>query len=87
MRSEKEKMLNGELYDAGDKELTRERLHAQRLCRLYNHTSETEGRIRTELLQDLFGSTGDTIHIEPSFKCDYGYNIHVGKTFMQIMIV
>lgn len=34
-----------------------------------------------ELLKELFGSTGETIYIEPSFRCNYGYNIHVGENF------
>ncbi|MEK3886176.1 maltose acetyltransferase domain-containing protein [Bacillus sp. FSL K6-3431] len=81
MTSEKEKMLNGELYDASDTELTSDRINARRLSRLFNQTIETEESIRKGLLNDLFGSTGDIIHIEPSFKCDYGYNIHVGENF------
>ncbi|MGN1385612.1 MAG: DapH/DapD/GlmU-related protein, partial [Bacillus sp. (in: firmicutes)] len=36
---------------------------------------------RTEILEELFGSAGDGIYIEPTFRCDYGYNIHVGKNF------
>lgn len=81
MKSEKEKMLNCELYDAEDTELTRDRINARRLTRIYNQTIETEKNIQTELLKDIFGSTGDIINIEPSFKCDYGYNIHVGENF------
>lgn len=81
MRSEKEKMLNGELYDASDEELTRDRMNARRISRLYNQTIETEESLRKKLLNELFGSVGGNIQIEPSFKCDYGYNIHVGENF------
>lgn len=81
LRTEKEKMLNGELYHAGDMELTKDRLRARKLSRLFNKTTETEDNLRIELLKELFGSTGDNIYIEPSFKCDYGYNIHVGENF------
>ncbi len=81
MKTEKEKMLNGELYVAGDTELKRERINARRLTRLYNQTLETEESKRIEILKELFGSTGDNLKIEPSLKCDYGYNIHVGENF------
>ncbi|WP_028390893.1 sugar O-acetyltransferase [Bacillus cihuensis] len=81
MKTEKEKMLNGELYNAADTELIRERLDARRLTRLYNQTIETEASERTEILKELLGSTGDHLIIEPNFKCDYGYNIHVGENF------
>lgn len=81
MVSEKEKMIRGELYLAGDEELVRDRERARRLTRLYNQTVETDYKERTSLLQSLFGSFGEGGYIEPSFKCDYGYNIHVGSRF------
>jgi maltose O-acetyltransferase len=81
MKTEKMKMLNGELYNAADPELIKERLNARRLTRLYNQTLETDFNKRTDLLKELFGSTGENLYIEPTFRCDYGYNIHVGKSF------
>ncbi|SHK17988.1 maltose O-acetyltransferase [Desulforamulus aeronauticus DSM 10349] len=73
--------MNGELYNAADPQLLRERLKARMLTRLYNQTLETEENKRTELLQELFGSTEKNLYIEPTFRCDYGYNIHVGENF------
>lgn len=81
MKTEKEKMLNGELYFANDTELVRDRLNARRITRLFNTSLETDDNIRTKLLKELFGSTGQTLYIEPAFRCDYGYNIHVGENF------
>lgn len=81
MKSEKEKMLNSELYNPTDPELLKEKLTARRLTRLYNQTLETEEDKRTELLKELFGSTGKSLSIEPTLRCDYGYNIHVGENF------
>ncbi len=81
MKSEKEKMLNGELYDAQDPQLKAEREQARKLTRLFNQTLETDDLKRVELLNQLFGSTGENIDIEPSFRCDYGYNIHAGENF------
>ncbi len=79
--SEKEKMINGELYVASDPELTAERENARKLMRMYNQTTETENELRTELLKKLFGSTGENVFMEPNIRCDYGYNIHVGENF------
>ncbi|MCQ6275553.1 sugar O-acetyltransferase [Bacillus sp. V3B] len=81
MTTEKEKMLDGGLYNAGDSQPLKERINARRLTRLYNQTLETEEDKRTELLKELFGSTGNNLYIEPVFRCDYGYNIHVGENF------
>ena len=81
MKTEKEKMLNGELYNSQDQTLVKERENARRLTRLYNGTVETEYKERTRLLKELFGSMGENIYIEPNFRCDYGYNIHIGENF------
>lgn len=81
MKTEREKMVNGEFYNAGDDELVKDRLHARKLTRLFNQTLETEVPKRTEILKELFGSTGDRFYLEPNFRCDYGYNIHLGENF------
>jgi len=80
-KTEKQKMINGELYIASDAVLVQERLNARRLTRLYNETLETDDKTRKELLTQLLGSTGEHIYVEPTFRCDYGYNIHVGDNF------
>ncbi|MDO3409314.1 sugar O-acetyltransferase [Saccharibacillus sp. CPCC 101409] len=80
-RTEKEKMLAGELYKAWDEELRKESLHAKKLIRLFNATTEEEPERRVELLKELFGSTGENIHIEPTLRVDYGIHIHVGENF------
>ncbi|TWD94537.1 maltose O-acetyltransferase [Neobacillus bataviensis] len=56
-------------------------MNARRLTRLFNVSLETDDNKRTELLKELFGSTGESLYIEPTFRCDYGYNIHVGENF------
>ncbi len=81
MVSEKEKMLTGELYDPSDPELVAGRRRARRLTRQFNGTGETEMEKRESLVRELFGSVGDSPHIEPPFRCDYGDNIHVGDGF------
>jgi len=42
-RSEREKMLAGELYDASDQQLAAARLRARQLTRRYNQSREDEG--------------------------------------------
>ncbi len=81
MQTEKQKMINGELYFASDDELVKDRENARKLTRLFNQTIETDNDTRQALLKQLFGSTGESIYIEPTFRCDYGYNIHVGNNF------
>lgn len=79
--TEKEKMLAGQGYLAFDEELVKERNRSRTLTRIYNSTIETDMEERTNILKELFGSTGENIYIEPNLRCDYGYNIHVGENF------
>jgi maltose O-acetyltransferase len=78
---EKERMLRGELYDASDPELVAERRRARELVRQYNGTMEAENDRREELLRELFGTVEGDVVVEPPFRCDYGYNVHVGEGF------
>ncbi len=77
-KTEKQKMLAGELYRSSDPELVAERQKASHLTGLYNSTTEQEIEKRMQILFELFSAAGPTIEIEPPFYCDYGYNIHAG---------
>ncbi len=78
--TEKEKMLSGKLYISTDKELTRERDHAKKLCFEFNATDPSDNKRRKELLKKLF-RTDKNCTVEPPFYCDYGYKIIIGKNF------
>ena len=78
-RSEKEKMLAGELYRAVDPELMADNRRAEQLLQQYNATLSEQADTRTKLLPELLGSVGDGTVIKPVFACDYGYNIHIGR--------
>ncbi|SOD93947.1 sugar O-acetyltransferase [Caenispirillum bisanense] len=77
--TEKEKMLAGELYRAGDPELVADRRRAQELLRNYNVTTLADGRRRREILGRLLGGYGESVAIRAPFYCDYGYNIVLGR--------
>lgn len=81
MRTEKEKMLDGEMYNPADVQLRKDREHARRQVRIYNETLESEDNKRIKLLKGLFGSTGKNVYVEPNIRVDYGYNIFVGENF------
>ena len=79
MMTEKEKMIVGEMYDAGDSQLIEERRCARDLCKSLNDSYDRERELRENIVRELFGHTGDAIWIEPPFYCDYGYNISLGS--------
>ncbi|MFA8433563.1 MAG: sugar O-acetyltransferase [Marinifilaceae bacterium] len=78
MKTEKEKMLSGELYDAADTELSNERLKARLLLKELNNTREDEKEKRAEILKNLLPNTQADLWIQPPFYCDYGTNIIIG---------
>jgi len=80
MKTEYQKMLAGELYNAGDNELMSLRENARQLTHAYNQlVFEKEERL--QLLQQLFGKVGSNIDIQAPFFCDYGCHIEVGDNF------
>jgi maltose O-acetyltransferase len=79
MRSEREKMLAGELYNALDPELVTARNRARDLCQALNGSREEDVEERRRILQGLFGSGGDSVWMQPPFYCDYGSNIELGE--------
>lgn len=79
--SEKEKMISGKPYFANGKELFTERQNAKELVFEFNNSHPTELKFRVEIIKKLFGKTEKGFYIEPPFRCDYGYNILIGKNF------
>ena len=78
-RTEREKMLAGEMYDPFDPELVAQRNRARDLCQTLNATRETEQEDRRRILRELFGTGGESVWMQPPFFCDYGVNIELGE--------
>lgn len=81
MRSEKEKMLAGDLYVANDPELRKDFMKAKQLVREYNHTTEDQSEKRSQIAKKLFKNCGEKTYMEPPFYTDYGCNTEVGDNF------
>lgn len=79
--TEKERMISGRLYRDSDPELLAGRARARVLTERFNATREEDKAQREPILRELLGSVGERIYIEPTFHCDYGYNISVGDGF------
>lgn len=77
MKTEKEKMLTGALYNALDPELSGERQKARLLLNELNDFSMPTGE-RIPVVSQLIPRAGKNVCIQPPFYCDYGYNILVG---------
>jgi maltose O-acetyltransferase len=87
-RSQRERMLAGDLYIADDPELAAASLRAAELTRAFNDSSPAEHAERRRILKELLGSLGDGTEIRPPFYCDYGSHTHVGaRTFVNFGLV
>jgi maltose O-acetyltransferase len=84
LRTEKEKMLAGEMYNCLDPDLEAIRQNTKKLLRLYNQTETAPER--QSILQQLLGHIGQDSIIEPPFYCTYGQNIHLGdRVYLNVL--
>jgi maltose O-acetyltransferase len=87
-RSQRERMIAGDLYIADDPELARESLRAAELIKAFNDSSPSDPEARRRILAELLGSLGEGTEIRPPFYCDYGRHTHVGaRTFVNFGLV
>ena len=78
-RTEKEKMLAGDLYYAFVPDLIAERLACKELVYDFNNTRPSEAKKRDEIARKIFGQFGTNSMIEPPMQVDLGANVYVGN--------
>ena len=49
---------------------------AQRLCWRFNQLDPADTEARAQILEELFGTWHPRANVKPTFRCDYGFNIH-----------
>ena len=76
--TEWEKLKSGMMYNDFDGDLFERRVAAKKLFRAYNRTEDEENELRQRLLEQLLGSVGRNVWIEPDFRCEFGKNISIG---------
>lgn len=77
----RERMLAGLPYKAWLDGLSEDRLATKMKTHEYNMLSPNELEKKEEFIRQILGQAGKNIHIEPPFRCDYGWNIEVGDNF------
>jgi len=78
LMSEKQKMLGGELYNAGDPEIQSDQAAACEWMVRYNAALGADQSQRQLLLAERLAHVGDGSSVRPPFHCDYGYKIWLG---------
>ena len=79
--NQKERMLANLPYKAWLDGLSEERTENAKRIYEYNNLPPERWNERPALLKKILGKTGESINIQPPFRCDYGYNIEVGENF------
>ncbi|MET0968633.1 MAG: sugar O-acetyltransferase [Tardiphaga sp.] len=77
-KTEKQKMLAGELYRPGSPELVVDEKANKTWLATYNAVLDRPVGERHALLSGHFGAVGADCVVRPPFFCDYGYNIRLG---------
>ena len=77
-KTEKQKMISGELYNAFEDVLIAERTSAHKLFTELNNLGKSTPEAREGILKKLFQSCGKNVWVESPFFCDYGLLISVG---------
>ena len=78
MKTEKQKMIAGELYDASDQQLVTERQRARNLLKRLNESREDEQEERARILMELIGAETD-VYVQPPFFLRLRHQHHVGE--------
>lgn len=74
-------MLSGETYNDLTPELIKAREKTVFLTNEYNASFGKPTEEREAILRKLLKSIGTGVHFEPTFRCEFGYNISIGDHF------
>lgn len=80
--TELEKLEAGLEYDFWDEDVNARKVRAVEYCQKLNAVPIRESLQRRAVVAELFGSVGEHATVLPTFNCDNGLNIHVGKNFL-----
>jgi maltose O-acetyltransferase len=79
LKSEKQKMLAGEMYRPDDAELVADLSANAKWLARYNASLGEPASVQHALLAERLAEVGKGAVIRPPFSCDYGFNIRLGE--------
>ena len=74
-------ILTGRMYNDLTPELIEARQRTVLLSTEYNASFGRPQAEREAILRRLLGAVGEGCHFEPTFRCEFGYNIRIGDNF------
>ncbi|MBU3138139.1 sugar O-acetyltransferase [Clostridium gasigenes] len=81
LEEQKQLILVGKMYNDLTQELIQERENTIFLTNAYNNSFGRPNYEREEILKGLLKSIGKGVHFEPTFRCEFGFNVTIGDNF------
>lgn len=81
LEEQRQFILSGAMYNDLTRELIEARERTVFLTNEYNNSYGKKSEEREEILRSLLKSIGNRVHFEPTFRCEFGYNISIGNNF------
>ncbi|MER7331556.1 MULTISPECIES: sugar O-acetyltransferase [unclassified Micromonospora] len=81
LEAQREHILSGRMYNDLTDELVQARQRAVLLTTEYNDSFGQPQEQREAILRRLLRAVGRDCHFEPTFRCEFGFNISVGDHF------
>ncbi|MFU8873835.1 sugar O-acetyltransferase [Micromonospora sp. SL4-19] len=81
LEAQRERILSGRMYNDLTDELVQARQRAVLLTIEYNDSFGQPQEQREAILRRLLRAVGRECHFEPTFRCEFGFNISVGDNF------
>lgn len=78
---QKARILSGKMYNDLTPELVEARRKAVEITDKYNASYGKEPAVREAILRQLVKEAGEGAFFEPGFRCEFGFNITLGKNF------
>ncbi|NRS97989.1 acetyltransferase-like isoleucine patch superfamily enzyme [Clostridium beijerinckii] len=81
LEEQRQLILSGKMYNDLTTELIEAREKTVFLTNEYNNSFGKSQHEREEILKRLLKSIGRGVHFEPTFRCEFGFNITIGDNF------
>ena len=81
LESQMTRVRSGQMYNDLTPELVMAREQTVLLTNQYNSAFSRPASEREDILRQLLGSLGTSVHFEPTFRCEFGRHIHIGNNF------
>ncbi|HYQ51903.1 MAG TPA: sugar O-acetyltransferase [Pseudomonas sp.] len=81
LESQLTRIRSGQMYNDLTPEMVTAREQTVLLTNQYNSAFSRPASEREDILRQLLGSVGTSVHFEPTFRCEFGRHIHIGNNF------